>query len=100
MDLIKLPKCDDFFDAQIVEEAALQILYCDKIVDLKGRVTRVRTRYMRGQRKECKKCLEDAIDCLGPKDRLELKLSRLTQLADEIFDGVKEYKVICYKGFV
>ncbi|GKD23277.1 hypothetical protein Tco_1224980 [Tanacetum coccineum] len=27
------------------------------------------------------------------KDRLELKLSHLTQLADENFDGVKELKV-------
>nr|GFC00015.1 hypothetical protein [Tanacetum cinerariifolium] len=37
---------------------------------------------------------KDAIDCFKEtKDRLELKLSRLTQLADKNFDGAKELKV-------
>nr|GEU98821.1 hypothetical protein [Tanacetum cinerariifolium] len=36
----------------------------------------------------------DAIDCFKEtKVRLELKLSHLTQLEDEIFNGVKELKV-------
>ncbi|GJW26992.1 hypothetical protein Tco_0040803 [Tanacetum coccineum] len=44
--------------------------------------------------KSDKDAWKDAIDCFKEtKDRLELKLSRLTQLADENFDGVKELKV-------
>nr|GEW66585.1 ribonuclease H-like domain-containing protein [Tanacetum cinerariifolium] len=44
--------------------------------------------------KSDKDAWKNAIDCFKEtKDRLELKLSRLTQFADENFDGVKEPKV-------
>nr|GEZ70691.1 zinc finger, CCHC-type [Tanacetum cinerariifolium] len=58
-----------FFEQQIVEEEAFTKYIRDKIVDVKASLTR------------------------ETKDRLELKLSRLIQLADENFDGVKELKV-------
>ncbi|GJR67974.1 hypothetical protein Tco_0014039 [Tanacetum coccineum] len=58
-----------FFEQQIVEEEVTKYIR-DKIADVKASLTR------------------------ETKDRLELKLSCLTQLADENFDGVKELKVL------
>nr|GEV11999.1 hypothetical protein [Tanacetum cinerariifolium] len=44
--------------------------------------------------KSDKDAWKDAIDCFKEtKDRLEPKLSRLTQLTDANFNGVKELKV-------
>nr|GEV37147.1 hypothetical protein [Tanacetum cinerariifolium] len=58
-----------FSEQQIAEEEAFTKYIRDKIADVKDGLIR------------------------ETKDRLELKLSRLTQLADKIFDGVKELKV-------
>ncbi|GJR82688.1 hypothetical protein Tco_0153473 [Tanacetum coccineum] len=57
-----------FFEQQIAEDEVFIKYIHDKIADVKASLTR------------------------EAKDRLELKLSRLTQLADENFDGVKELK--------
>nr|GEV02649.1 hypothetical protein [Tanacetum cinerariifolium] len=44
--------------------------------------------------KSDKDAWKDAIDCFKEtKDRCELKMSHLTQLANENFDGFKELKV-------
>ncbi|GKD09445.1 hypothetical protein Tco_1189130 [Tanacetum coccineum] len=60
----------------------------------KANLTRVRTAIREIESKSDKDAWKDAIDCFKEtKDRLELKLPRLTQLADEYFDGVKELKV-------
>nr|GEY44813.1 hypothetical protein [Tanacetum cinerariifolium] len=60
----------------------------------KASLTRVLTVIREMERKSDKDAWKDAIDCFKEtKDRLELKMSRLTQLADENFDGVKELKV-------
>ncbi|GKC01193.1 hypothetical protein Tco_0987329 [Tanacetum coccineum] len=62
----------------------------DEIIALSGWRTAIREM----ESKSDKDAWKDAIDCFKEtKDRLELKLSRLTQLADENFDGVKELKV-------
>ncbi|GJT15355.1 hypothetical protein Tco_0874061 [Tanacetum coccineum] len=67
---IEIPKVMKiFFEQQIAEEEAFTKYIHDKIVDVKAILTR------------------------ETKDRLELKLSSLTQLVDENFDGVKELKV-------
>ncbi|GKC78734.1 hypothetical protein Tco_1129508, partial [Tanacetum coccineum] len=64
------------------------------IADVKASLTRVRITIREMESKSDKDAWKDAIDCLKEtKDRLELKMSRLTQLADENFDGVKELKV-------
>ncbi|GJV19761.1 hypothetical protein Tco_1368781 [Tanacetum coccineum] len=68
-----------FFEQQIVEEEAFTKYIRDKIVDLKGSVTRVRTTIHEMERKSEKDAWKDAIDCFKEtKDRLELKLYRLT----------------------
>nr|GEZ23526.1 hypothetical protein [Tanacetum cinerariifolium] len=60
----------------------------------KASLTRVRTAIREMESKSDKDAWKNAIDCFKEtKDRLELKLSRLTQFADENFDGVKELKV-------
>nr|GEV47735.1 hypothetical protein [Tanacetum cinerariifolium] len=60
----------------------------------KASLTRVHTAFHEMESKSDKDAWKDAIDCFKEtKDRLELKLSRLTLLADENFDGVKELKV-------
>ncbi|GJW42228.1 hypothetical protein Tco_0071027 [Tanacetum coccineum] len=65
-----------------------------EIVIPKASLTRVRTSIQEDGSKSDKDDWKDAIDCFKEtKDRLELKLSHLTQLADENFDGVKELKV-------
>nr|GFA56435.1 hypothetical protein [Tanacetum cinerariifolium] len=65
-----------------------------KIADVKASLTRVRTTIREMERKSDKDAWKDAIDCFKEtKDRLELKLSHLTQLADAKFDGVKELQV-------
>nr|GEW49482.1 hypothetical protein [Tanacetum cinerariifolium] len=57
-------------------------------------LTRVRTAIRKMESKSDKDAWKDAIDFFKEtKDRLELKLSHLTQLADENLDGVKELKV-------
>nr|GEX12048.1 hypothetical protein [Tanacetum cinerariifolium] len=57
-------------------------------------LTRVRTSIREMESKSDKDAWKDAIDCFKEtKGRLEFKLSRLTQLEDENFDGVKELKV-------
>ncbi|GJW23736.1 hypothetical protein Tco_0034358 [Tanacetum coccineum] len=64
------------------------------IADVKASLTRVRTSIREMESKSDNDAWKDAIDCFKEtKDRLELKLSRLTQLANENFDGVKELKV-------
>nr|GEV88770.1 hypothetical protein [Tanacetum cinerariifolium] len=66
-----------------------------KIDDVKPSLTRVRTTIREIKSKSDKDAWKDAIDCFKEtKDTLELKLSRLTQLANENFDGVKELKFI------
>ncbi|GJR12449.1 hypothetical protein Tco_0795101 [Tanacetum coccineum] len=83
-----------FFKQQITEDEAFTKYICDKIADVKASLTRVRTTIHEMESKSDKDAWKDAIDCFKEtKDRLELKLSRLTQLADENFDGVKELKV-------
>nr|GFC08055.1 hypothetical protein [Tanacetum cinerariifolium] len=83
-----------FFEQQIAEEEAFTKYICDKIVDVKASLTRVRTSICEMESKSDKDAWKDAIDCFKEtKDRLELKLSHLTQLADENFDAVKELKL-------
>nr|GEW34164.1 hypothetical protein [Tanacetum cinerariifolium] len=60
----------------------------------KASLRRVCTMIREMESKSDKDAWTDAIDCFKEtKVRLELKLSRLTQLEDENFDGVKELKV-------
>ncbi|GJY71664.1 hypothetical protein Tco_0475367 [Tanacetum coccineum] len=60
----------------------------------KASLTRVRTMIREMESKSDKDAWKDAIDYFKEtKDRLELKLSCLIQLADENFDGVKELKM-------
>nr|GEY82014.1 hypothetical protein [Tanacetum cinerariifolium] len=83
-----------FFEQQIAEEEAFTKYIRDKIADVKASLTRVCTSIREIESKSDNDAWKDAIDCSKEtKDRLELKLSRLTQLADKIFDGVKELKV-------
>nr|GFC38113.1 hypothetical protein [Tanacetum cinerariifolium] len=83
-----------FFEQQIAKEEAFTKYIHDKIVDVKASLTRVRTTIHEMESKSDKDAWKDAIDCFKEtKDRLELKLSRLTQLSDKNFDGAKEKKV-------
>nr|GEX32718.1 hypothetical protein [Tanacetum cinerariifolium] len=76
-------------------------LVLDEIIALSGEteipkasLKRVRTTIREMESKSDKDAWTYAIDCFKEtKVRLELKLSRLTQLEDENFDGVKELKV-------
>nr|GEY94626.1 hypothetical protein [Tanacetum cinerariifolium] len=82
------------FEQQIAEEKAFTTYIRDKIVDVKGSLKRVRTTIREMESKSDKDAWMDAIDCFKEtKVRLELKLSRLTQLEDENFNGVKKLKV-------
>ena len=68
-----------FFEQQIAEEEAFTKYIHDKIADVKASLTRVRTTIHEMERKSDKDAWKDAIDCFKEtKDRLELKLSRLT----------------------
>ncbi|GKC75095.1 hypothetical protein Tco_1125869 [Tanacetum coccineum] len=79
-----------FFEQQIAEEGAFTKYIRDKIADVKASLTRVRTAIREMESKSDKDAWKDVIDCFKEtKNMLELKLSRLTQLADENFDGVK-----------
>ncbi|GKC82373.1 hypothetical protein Tco_1138090 [Tanacetum coccineum] len=90
-----------FFEKQIAEDEAFTKYIHDKIDDVKASLTRVRTSIRKMESKSEKDAWKVAIDCFKEtKDRLELKLSRLTQLANENFDGVKELKMIFYIGLV
>ncbi|GJT36630.1 hypothetical protein Tco_0927049 [Tanacetum coccineum] len=83
-----------FFEQQIAKEEAFIKYIRDKIDNVKASLIRVRTTIHEMESKSDKDAWKDAIDYFKEtKDRLELKLSRLTQLADENFDGVKEQKV-------
>nr|GEU74633.1 hypothetical protein [Tanacetum cinerariifolium] len=83
-----------FFEQQIAEEKNFTKYIRDKIADVKASLRRVRTVIRKMKSKSNKDAWTDAIDCFKEtKVRLELKLSRLTQLEDENFDGVKELKV-------
>ncbi|GKA48934.1 hypothetical protein Tco_0741892 [Tanacetum coccineum] len=83
-----------FSKQQIVEEEAFTKYIRDKIGDVKASLTRVRTTIREMESKSDKDTWKDAIDCFKEtKDRLEPKLSSLTQVADKNFDGVKELKV-------
>ncbi|GJX40519.1 COV 2-like protein [Tanacetum coccineum] len=83
-----------FFKQQITEDEAFTKYIRDKIADVKASLTRVCTAIRKMESKSDKDAWKDAIDCFKEtKDRLELKLSCLTQLADKNFDGVKELKV-------
>nr|GEU86684.1 copia protein [Tanacetum cinerariifolium] len=83
-----------FFEQQIAEDKAFTKYICDKIAEVKDCLTRVRTSILEIESKSEKDAWKDAIYCFKEtKDRFELKLSRLTQLANENFDGVKELKV-------
>nr|GEW29110.1 hypothetical protein [Tanacetum cinerariifolium] len=76
-------------------------LILDDIIALSGEaeipkasLTRVRIAIREMESKSDKDAWKDSIDFFKEtKDRLELKLSCLTQLVDENFDGVKELKV-------
>nr|GEU28870.1 hypothetical protein [Tanacetum cinerariifolium] len=82
------------FKQQIAEDEAFTKYIRDKIADVKASLTRVRTAIHEMESKSDKVAWKDAIDCFKEtKDTLELKLSCLTQPADENFDGVKELKV-------
>nr|GEY25290.1 hypothetical protein [Tanacetum cinerariifolium] len=83
-----------FFEQQIFEEEAFTKYIRHKIADVKASLTRVRTTICKMEIKSDKDAWKDAIDCFKEtKDRLELKLSHLIQLADAKFDGVKELQV-------
>nr|GEU78323.1 hypothetical protein [Tanacetum cinerariifolium] len=83
-----------FFEQQISKEEAFTKYIRDNIVDVKGSLTRVYIAIREMESKSDKDSWKDAIDCFKEtKDGLELKLTRLTQLADENFDGVKELKI-------
>nr|GEW52867.1 hypothetical protein [Tanacetum cinerariifolium] len=85
-----------FFEQQITEEEAFTKYIHDKIADVKASLAKVRITIRKMESKSDKDAWKDAIDCFKEtKDRLELKLSHLTQLANENFDGLKESKV-CY----
>ncbi|GKB86450.1 hypothetical protein Tco_0958722 [Tanacetum coccineum] len=82
------------FEQQIAEEELDGKYLVKKIADVKASLTRVRTSIYEMESKSDKDAWKDAIDYFKEtKDMLELKLSRLTQLADENFDRVKELKV-------
>nr|GEW01345.1 ribonuclease H-like domain-containing protein [Tanacetum cinerariifolium] len=91
----KIPKVMKIlFEQQITKEETFIEYIRDKIVNVKASLTRVRTAIHEMESKSDKGDWKYAIDCFKEtKDMLELKLSRLTQLADENFDGVKELKV-------
>nr|GEU28624.1 hypothetical protein [Tanacetum cinerariifolium] len=83
-----------FFEQQIAEEKSFTKYIRDKIADVKVSLIRVRTPIREMERKSDKDAWKYAINCFKEtKDMLKLKLSRLTQLVDENFDGVKELKV-------
>nr|GEV28679.1 hypothetical protein [Tanacetum cinerariifolium] len=83
-----------FFKQQISEEEAFIKYIHDKIADVKASLTRERIVIREIESESEKDAWKDAINYFKEtKDRLELKLSRLTQLADKNFDGVKELKV-------
>ncbi|GKG36024.1 hypothetical protein Tco_0443702, partial [Tanacetum coccineum] len=66
----------------------------DNIANVKASLTRVHTAIREMESKSDKDAWKDVIDCFKEsKDRLELKLSYLTQLAAKYFNGVKELKV-------
>nr|GFA24946.1 hypothetical protein [Tanacetum cinerariifolium] len=68
-----------FFEQQIAEEEAFTKYIRDKIADVKASLTRVCTVIHEMESKSDKDAWKDAIDCFKEtKDRLELKLSRLT----------------------
>nr|GEV03050.1 hypothetical protein [Tanacetum cinerariifolium] len=79
-----------FFEQHIAKEEAFTKYIRDKIADVKASLTRVRIGICEMENKSDKDAWKDAIDCFK---ETELKLSRLTQLANKNFDGVKELKV-------
>nr|GEX57327.1 hypothetical protein [Tanacetum cinerariifolium] len=80
--------------ASIAEEEDFTKYIRDKIADVKASLKRVHPAIHEMESKSDKDAWKDAIDCFKEtKDWLELKPSRLTQLADKNFDGVKELKV-------
>nr|GEX81296.1 hypothetical protein [Tanacetum cinerariifolium] len=91
-EILKVMKIN--FEQQIAEEEAFTKYIRDKIADVKASLIRVHTAIREMESKSEKDAWKDAIDYFKEtKDMLELKLTRLTQLADENFDGVKELKV-------
>nr|GFA26705.1 hypothetical protein [Tanacetum cinerariifolium] len=83
-----------FFEQQITEEKDFTKYIRDNVADVKASLRRVRTAIREMESKSDKDAWTDAIDCFKEtKVRLKLKLSHLTQLEDENFDGVKELKV-------
>ncbi|GKA10482.1 hypothetical protein Tco_0689915 [Tanacetum coccineum] len=73
------------FEQQIVEEEAFTKYIPDKIANVKAILTRVRTAIRKMESKSDKDAWKDAIDYFKEtKDRLELKLSRLTILRTEM----------------
>nr|GEX23069.1 hypothetical protein [Tanacetum cinerariifolium] len=92
IEILKVMKI--FFEQQIAEEKDFTKYICDKIADIKSSLRRVHTTIRKMESKSDKDAWTDAIDCFKEtKVRLERKLSRLTQLEDKKFDGVKELKV-------
>nr|GEX08382.1 hypothetical protein [Tanacetum cinerariifolium] len=82
------------FEQQIAEEKAFTKYICDKIANVKANLERVHTAIHEMESKSDKDVWTYAIVYFKEtKVRLELKLSRLTQLEDENFDGVKELKI-------
>nr|GEX76144.1 hypothetical protein [Tanacetum cinerariifolium] len=83
-----------FFKQHIAKEKDFTKYIHDKIDDVKASLRRVCTTIREMESKSDKDSWTNAIDCFKEtKVRLELKLSCLTQLEDENFDGVKELKV-------
>nr|GEV08736.1 hypothetical protein [Tanacetum cinerariifolium] len=83
-----------FFEKQIAEEEAFTKYIRDKIAEVKASLTRVHIMIREIESKSDKDAWKDAIDYFKEtKDMLELKLSRLTQLANKNFNGDKELKV-------
>lgn len=84
----------NLFKQQIADEKAFTNDIRDKIADVKASHRMVCTSIRDMESKSDKDSWKDAIYCLKKnKDRLELKLSRLTQLEDENLDGVKQLEV-------
>ncbi|GJW57164.1 hypothetical protein Tco_0686853 [Tanacetum coccineum] len=83
-----------FFEQQIAEEELDGKYLVKKIADVKDSLKRVRKAIREMESKSDKEAWTDSLDCFKDnKTRLEVKLSRLTQLEYENAEGVKELKV-------
>ncbi|GJW20796.1 hypothetical protein Tco_0031418 [Tanacetum coccineum] len=82
------------FEQQIAEEKLDGKYLVKKVVDVKDSLKRVRKAIREIESKSDKEAWTDSLDCFKDnKTRLEVKLSRLTELEYENVKGVKELKV-------